>query len=150
MSVLRLCSYNLGVNRTDKRKPSQIADVLSRMHKDGVDIVCFQETRPYGEQEYFLHDGIENALHNSPYSFHTFGNCSIGGKEIASPQGVRSFPNLTMSKYSWRAFARVSCRHKDHRVLVFNAHTRAEVERKGGVNHKYMFLKGCGVILHQL
>ena len=61
------------MNVTDKRRPKQIFNLLTGLEGDGVDMVCLQEVRPYGEDEYYQYEGIETTLLQSPYMFRTPG-----------------------------------------------------------------------------
>ena len=144
MPLLRLCSYNLGVNQTDKRKLGRFSNLLARLANDNVDVICLQEVRPYGENKYIQHPGVENALCRSPFTFQTLGNCSVGGKQLGPPVELPSFPHETMSKYAWRRFVQVPVQLDDISALVICAHTRAGSGKHDTADsYRVQFLDTC-------
>ena len=124
--LLRLCSYNLGLQATDVTKVAKLERLLRRLQGDSVDLVCLQETVPYAGLSYVPNEEVVQTLCRSPYAFHTGGNCSTGVLQ-GEPWGcaVPSFPQLIGPKYGWRRFASCEFTHAGHRVLVLNSHTRA-------------------------
>ena len=142
--LLRLCSYNLGVNITDKKKQYQLPRLLSRLHASDVHIICFQETRPHAKAGYLKHHAVEEALQRSPYMFGTGGNCSTGGQHLISSEACRSFPRDTTDKYNWRMFSRALFMHSNLRVMVLNVHTRAGQGRNDTANqYRIEFVDHC-------
>ena len=125
MPLLRLASYNLGVNLLDKKKGVQLPALLSRLHHDNVDMICLQEVRPYVKQSYSRHPMVDMALKNSSYTFGSAGNCATGGAELVASVSCRQFPDDDTDKYCWRAFSKTAFRHQGLIVTVINSHTRA-------------------------
>ena len=131
LSSVRICSYNLGFNITDKKSAAKLPALLRRLEGAAVDIVCFQEVRPYLEQGYARHEKVEEALEEaSSYDFFFGGNCATGCRDLVAGKVLRSFPQARCEKYGWRSFCKTTCQIHGLRVVVLNAHTRANSGKK--------------------
>lgn len=131
MPLLRLASYNLGVNITDKTKGAKLPGFFQRLKKDAVDLIMLQEVSPYVGQTYGHHAGVEMALNQAPYTFGmAWGNCATGGADLVSCVHCHQFPGSNLDKYHWRMFSKSTFRHAGLLVTVINSHTRA-----GGGSH---------------
>ena len=144
MPLLRLSSYCLGVNASDKKKGTQLPALLSRLHHDNVDIVCLQEVRPHVKQSYSRHPMVEKALDDASYTFGSAGNCTTGGADLMSSVSCRQFPDDDLGKYSWRALSKTFFRHRGLFVTVINSHTRAgEGPNDTSDTHRVQVLTTC-------
>ena len=129
MPLLRVASYNIGVNSSDKKKQLQLPCFFRRLKNYDVDLVMLQEIRPYVGQAYCRHPMVELALEESPYTFATAGNCSSGGQDLICSMSCRQFPDSNLDKYHWRNFSKAVFRHQGLVVTVINCHTRAGAGR---------------------